>query len=72
MSEAPVPASDIHPDVLELAQKITDEADALVQGLESMDANNWMAAADKIDALNSQLQNLLLPPPPPKSTKSSA
>jgi hypothetical protein len=54
-------ASDIHPDVLELAQKIADETAKLVQGVETLDAANWLSSADKIDALNSQLQALIIP-----------
>lgn len=68
------PASTIYPDVLQLVQAITDEVNALVVGVESLDANNWLTSADKIDALNSQLQALLIPTPPSttsaKSTKS--
>jgi len=64
-----VPASDIHPDVLDLAQKITDKVDELVTGVESLDANNWLSAADQIDALNSQLQALLVAKP--ATTKST-
>lgn len=65
-------ASDIHPDVLDLAQAIADETTKLVADVETLDANKWLAHADKIDALNSQLQALLIPTPPTptKSTKS--
>ena len=66
MSEAPVPASDIHPDVLDLASKIVAKVDQLVAGVETLDANNWLKYADQIDSLNQQLQALLLPPPPTK------
>lgn len=69
MSET-APASEIHPDVLELAQKICDEAAELVEGVETLDANNWLDHADKIDALNSQLQHLIIPAPE-KETKSA-
>lgn len=74
MTETPTPepesakASDIHPDVLKLAQQITDKVDSLVQGVETLDANNWLAAADEIDNLNNQLQSLLIPAPEKKST----
>jgi hypothetical protein len=65
------PASDIHPDVLGLAQQITDKVDELVQGVESLDANNWLSLADDIDALNSQLQALIIPTPPKETTSAS-
>jgi hypothetical protein len=63
MSEAPdnPAASDIHPDVLEVVQKIVDLVSDLVSGVETLDANNWLDKADKIDALNNQLQGMLLP-----------
>lgn len=64
----PTPASDVHPDVLELAQKIVDKVNELVSGVESLDANNWLTAADEIDSLNNQLQSLLLPPQEKKTT----
>lgn len=75
ISSVPTPASDVHPDVLQLAQAIVDEVHTLVTGIESLDANNWLTSADKIDALNSQLQSLLIPTPvvekpTTKSTKS--
>lgn len=70
MSETPVPASDIHPDVLELVQKIVDLVNELVAGVETLNANNWLEKADQIDSLNNQLQAMLLPPPPKKSTSS--
>jgi hypothetical protein len=66
------PASDIHPDVLDLAQAITDEVNTLVAGVESLDANKWLTSADKIDALNSQLQALIIPTPSETTTKSSS
>lgn len=62
MSET-VPASDIHPDVLELCQKISDAANELVLQVESMDGNQWLASADKIDSLNNQLQAMLVAKP---------
>lgn len=71
MTSEPVLASEIHPDVLALAQQISDEASQLVSGVETLDANNWLAHADKIDALNNQLQALLLPPPPPTAKSKS-
>ena len=58
----PVPASDIYPDVLNMAQDLVDMVNELVEGVETLDANNWLAQADKIDSLNAQLQALLLPP----------
>jgi len=61
-------ASDIHPDVLKLAQQITDRVNDLVLGVESLDANNWLTAADDIDKLNSQLQSLIIPAPPASTT----
>ena len=71
MTQATSPASEIHPDVLKLAQSIVDEVDKLVSGVESLDANKWLESADKIDSLNSQLQNLLIPTlSERKSTKS--
>lgn len=63
-----VPASDVHPDVLALAQKISDKTAALVNGVDTLDANNWLPIADEIDALNSQLQSMLIAKPA-KSTK---
>lgn len=57
------PASDIHPDVLDLAQQITDKVNELVDQVETLDGNNWLNLADQIDALNNQLQDLLLPTP---------
>jgi len=65
------PASDIHPDVADLAQKIVDKVNDLVKGVESLDANNWLSYADEIDALNSQLQSLLIPAPEPPTTSST-
>lgn len=67
MSET-APAADIHPDVLELCQQISDYAADLVLQVETLDANNWLSIADKIDKANSQLQNLVIPTPS-KSTK---
>lgn len=61
-------AYDIHPDVLDLAQKIVDETRVLVAGVESLDATRWLTSANKIDQLNDQLQALIIPTPP-KSTK---
>lgn len=55
------PAAEIHPDVLKLAQDIVDETEALVSDVETLDANKWLAHADKLDTLNQQLQALLLP-----------
>lgn len=65
MSQA---ASDIHPDVLQLTQKIVDKVNELVAGVETLDANNWLDKADDIDKLNEQLQAMLLPPQPQKRT----
>ena len=58
-----VPASEIHPDVLELAQKIADLTHELVLQVETLNAENWLTLADKIDAANSQLQALLISTP---------
>ena len=57
-------ASDIHPDVLKIAQAICDKVHELTLQVETLDANNWLKLADEIDALNSQLQALLIPAPP--------
>lgn len=54
------PASEIHPDVLHLTQQIVDKVNKLVSGVETLDANNWLALADEIDALNNQLQALII------------
>ena len=62
MSET-VSASNIHPDVLDLAQQIADKVHELVAGVESLDANNWLSIADEIDTLNNQLQALLVEAP---------
>lgn len=61
-------ASDIHPDVLDLAQRIVDETNELVATVETLDANLWLSHADKIDVLNKQLQALLIPTPAKKPT----
>ena len=67
------PASDIHPDVAGLAQQIVDETNALVADVETLDANKWLHHADKLDSLNQQLQNLLIPDTREfETTKSSA
>lgn len=57
---------DIDADVMELAQKITDKVSQLVDAVETLDGNKWLGFADQIDALNSQLQNLILPEPEPE------
>jgi len=67
MTETPVPASDVHPDVLELAQKITDKVNDLLDGVDGQNFDSVRTAADQLDALNEQLQNLLVEPK--KSTK---
>ena len=67
-----VPASDIHPDVLQLVQKITDKVDQLVDAVESLDANNWLTYADDIDAMNAQLQAMLVAAPEPKEAESKS
>lgn len=54
-------ASDVHPDVLNLAQQIADKTDALLEQVESLDAQKWFPIANEIEQLNDQLQNLLLP-----------
>jgi hypothetical protein len=60
--EAPAesPKQTINADVKALAQQIADECSALVSGIETLDANNWFEHANKLDALNSQLQALLV------------
>lgn len=70
MSET-VAASDIHPDVLEICQKISDAANELVLQVESMDGNQWLATADRIDSLNNQLQSMLVAKPTTTSKKVS-
>jgi len=62
MSET-VPVSDLHPDVLDLVQKMVDKVNELVAGVESLNANNWLSLADDIDVLNNQLQALLVEAP---------
>lgn len=58
-------------DVLDLAQKLTDKVSELVDSVETLDGNKWLGYADQIDALNSQLQNLLAPeePEPEKASE---
>lgn len=63
MTQSTAPASDIHPDVLDLAQKIVDETEKLVADVETLDASKWLTHADKLDSLNKQLQGLLIPAP---------
>jgi len=70
MSET-APASEVHPDILNLAQQIVDKVNDLVAGVESLDANNWLSLADDIDSLNNQLQGLLVEAPAKSSTKST-
>jgi outer membrane murein-binding lipoprotein Lpp len=65
------PASDIHADVLDLAQKIVDKVNELVANVETLDANKWLGLADDIDALNNQLQALLIETPEKPSAKST-
>ena len=67
-----IKASDLHPDVMELCQKITDKVHELVLQVESLDANKWLGLADEIDALNSQLQEMLVEKPAHAKSKSSA
>lgn len=55
--------ADLHPDVVKLAQQIVDEVEALVADVETLDANKWLAHADKIDSLNVQLQSMLVATP---------
>lgn len=73
MTETPetAPASDVHPDVVELAQQIVDMTHELVSAVETLDANNWLSYADKLDALNSQLQSLIIEKPVAKKSTSS-
>lgn len=54
-------ASDIHPDVLNLAQQIADKTNEMIEQVESLDAQKWFPIANDIEQLNNQLQNLLLP-----------
>lgn len=56
-------------DVLDLAQKLTDKVSELVDSVETLDGNKWLGYADQIDALNSQLQNLLAPEEPEKASE---
>lgn len=53
--------SDINDDVRDLAQRIVDKVDELVAAVETLDGNKWLTLADQIDALNFQLQNVLVP-----------
>lgn len=46
-------------DVKALAQQIADETAKLVAAIETLDANQWLTHADKLDSLNSQLQGLI-------------
>jgi hypothetical protein len=62
-------ASDIHPDVLQIAQKIGNEVADLLAGIETLDANNWLKHADVIEELNLQLQSLLIVKPKNTSEK---
>jgi hypothetical protein len=66
------PASDIHPDVANLAQQIVDETNEMIAGVETLDASNWLSHADKIDSLNKQLQGLLIPVPPSETKASTS
>jgi len=65
-------ASDIHPDITGLAQQIVDKVHELVAAVETLDANKWLNYADDIDALNSQLQALLIPAPAKAESTSSS
>jgi len=62
------PASEIYPDVADLAQQIVDKVKELVAGVETLDANNWLSLADQIEALNLQLQAVLVPAPETSET----
>lgn len=64
-----VPASDIYPDVYELLEQVVEAVNELVKGVETLDANNWLAQADKIDSLNNQLVGILIPQPKKSTTK---
>lgn len=63
MTQEPQSASDVHPDVLQLAQQITDKVDELLNQVETLDANKWFAIANQIESLNGQLKGLLVTPP---------
>lgn len=53
---------ELHPDVADLVKQLVREVDKLVAGVETLDANNWLKSADKIDSLNEQLKNIVLEP----------
>jgi hypothetical protein len=57
----PVAASDIAPDILDLASQIAKLVEELVSAVETLDGNKWLGYADKILNLNDQLQELLVP-----------
>lgn len=64
-------ASSIHPDVLQLAQKISDKVEELADAVETLDANNWLNITDEILKLNEQLQSLLVETPTKTTKKGS-
>jgi len=61
-------AYELHPDVLDLVQQISDKVSELVDAVETLDGNKWLHIADEIDKLNSQLQEMLVAKPPEQST----
>jgi hypothetical protein len=56
-----VAASDVAPDILDLASQIAKLVEELVSAVETLDGNKWLGYADKILNLNDQLQELLVP-----------
>jgi hypothetical protein len=61
MDSQSVAASDVSPDILNLANKIAGLVEELVSAVETLDGNKWLGYADKILNLNDQLQELLVP-----------
>jgi hypothetical protein len=64
-------SDDINSDVLTLAQKIADKVEDLIEGVETLDGNNWLKHADAIVKLNDQLQNIVFPETAPESKSKS-
>ena len=52
--------SGVNADVKALALQIVEETNALIAGVETLDANNWLSHADKLESLNGQLQALVV------------
>jgi hypothetical protein len=61
MDSQSVAASDVSPDILNLANEIAGLVVELVSAVETLDGNKWLGYADKILNLNDQLQELLVP-----------